>query len=258
MKKLKNFAVSVIALIVVVALSIGITLAILSTTSNEKSNVFTGVGGIKLTAEEPEWDDTGKNLAKSYYPGLEIPKDPALQNTSTDTNQVDEYAAMRLDYQIKYNDGGGERWYSVPKTDFDKVAKVQYKDTASTYADGFNVTDWDIAAAVVGGIEADTFFYYKKDGGVLEKDEKTTTLFDRVVINSTLTTDAVTNFTGISYSADALDGAETTFSITGFPQFRVVIKGVAVQSLEAGSYAAAKTSLDTLYPAKLTMLKVVE
>lgn len=274
MKKFKNFAVSFITLIIVVALSIGITLAILSTTSNDKSNVFTGAGGIKLTAEEPAWDGAttpdpavsgatappnGKTLAQNYYPGLEIPKDPALQNTSTDINAVDEYAAMRLDYQVKYLN----KWYSISKAEFDNIAAVQYKKTDGSYADGFNTTDWDIAAAA-GDIEADTFFYYKKDGGVLAKDAKTKTLFDRVVIKETLTgapitTDTDFEFTtGRSYTDTTLDTSASTFTIKGFPQFRIVIKGVAVQSIEAGDYNTAKTNLDTLYPDKLAMLKVAE
>lgn len=258
MKKLKNFGVSIIALIVVVALSIGITLAILSTTSNDKSNVFTGVGGIKLTATEPEWESTGKDLAEKYYPGLEIPKDPILTNTSTDDNSVDEYAAMRLDYQVKHN----SKWYSISKTDFDKIAKVQYKSGADTYTDGFNTTDWEVATASEG-IESNTFFYYKKDGGVLAKSATTTTLFDRVVIqekleSSDITTSTEFTFTGTSYTGETLDGATTNITITGFPQFRIVVKGVAVQSLEAGDYATAKTSLNTLYPTKLEMLKVAE
>lgn len=132
-KKLK----SLLALVLVVVVSVLGTLAYLQNKTDPVQNTFTGSDDIDLKVIEPNWEENpgwedqdddgdidnddkvddefvdkvdpddkyntnttkeGENLAKSYTPGLVIPKDPQLENTTG--KDYSEWVAIRVDYYI--------------------------------------------------------------------------------------------------------------------------------------------------------------
>ena len=132
-KKRKNMwkraVASLLELIMLLALTVGSSLAFLHTESNEKTNVFTSTNDIKLYLDEPSYnlretkDGSGnvsyelKNTSqldpREYVPGMAYPKDPTLYNITgqqkkkvdnTTLEYAEEWVAMRVDYGIDSND----------------------------------------------------------------------------------------------------------------------------------------------------------
>lgn len=106
-KKGRNKKKGVIAIVLVMALIIGGTLAYLGTRSNDKENVFEGSKDISLTLTEPKWDDTKDNetvsekeRAKDYTPGGVYLKNPKLYNSSDDADAT-EWVAMKISFQLE-------------------------------------------------------------------------------------------------------------------------------------------------------------
>ena len=51
------------------------TYALLKTVTPTATNVFQSDKNIRITLDEPEWEDHGKSEAKAYVPGQKIDKD---------------------------------------------------------------------------------------------------------------------------------------------------------------------------------------
>lgn len=240
------------ALSLVVGATVAITLALLTATSGSAvSNTFTGTAGLSVVLKETAWDndtpadqtDGGEGKAANYSPGLVIEKDPLIQNTTTlkagYENDSYEYAALKLEYQISDGSGG---WETITYAQFQNLADVYCKvGGVISGSAGFNTADWEAKDA------SNTVWYYKtsvKGGLATAIDNKTTTLFDYVKINSTLTENTV-----FDCGIPAHVAAETH---KGLIQFRINIKGYAVQTYENGAdigLVAAKGKLDSLITA---------
>ena len=54
------------------------TYALLKTVTPTATNVFQSDKNIRITLDEPEWEDHGKSEAKAYVPGQKIDKDPTV------------------------------------------------------------------------------------------------------------------------------------------------------------------------------------
>lgn len=109
----KNKKKGIIAVVLVMALVIGATLAYLGTRSNEERNVFKGSNDINLRLTEPAWHTTQpyqnekeEERAKSYTPNGVYKKDPKLTNNtnvSTDADKYAEWVAIRVDFRMEIN-----------------------------------------------------------------------------------------------------------------------------------------------------------
>lgn len=127
-KKGRNRKKGVIAIVLVMALVIGGTLAYLGTRSNDKENVFEGSKDISLTLTEPKWDDIKANeekteaeRAKEYTPGGIYLKNPKLYNSSD--NDAHEWVAMKISFQLE----DLEKMLNDSKTE---VTRTTYSDDA--------------------------------------------------------------------------------------------------------------------------------
>lgn len=173
----KNKKKGVIAIVLVLALVIGGTLAYLGTRSNDKENIFTGSQDIALTLTEPKWnskktneDKTEAKRAEEYTPGGAYLKNPKLYNSSDDENAT-EWVAMKISFQLedlsKDSDGtvreNNEKGTDLlnPLTDKTKISmkdatweemqellEIQITNTdvdnaTKPYKKGFN-TDWTL------------------------------------------------------------------------------------------------------------------
>lgn len=118
MKKSRLGAI-ITSIAIIAVLTIGITLALLSATTDTKVNAFSSNKDIDIALREEAWDgykfeDTnpgngttakdesdmtlGVNQAKNYVPGQEIPKNPTVKNTGDPTNGVNAYVAIKVQY----------------------------------------------------------------------------------------------------------------------------------------------------------------
>lgn len=118
MKKSRLGAI-ITSIAIIAVLTIGITLALLSATTDTKVNAFSSNKDINIALRESKWDGydfndpnpgngttakdesdmtLGVNQAKNYVPGQEIPKNPTVKNTGDTTNGVDAYVAIKVQY----------------------------------------------------------------------------------------------------------------------------------------------------------------
>lgn len=121
MKKSRLGAI-ITSIAIIAVLTIGITLALLSATTDTKVNAFSSNKNIDIALREEAWDGysfedanpgngttakdendmtLGVNQAKNYMPGQTIPKNPQVKNTKED-NGVDAYVAIKVQYDKSF------------------------------------------------------------------------------------------------------------------------------------------------------------
>lgn len=121
MKKSRLGAI-ITSIAIIAVLTIGITLALLSATTDTKVNAFSSNKNIDIALREEAWDGysfedanpgngttakdendmtLGVNQAKNYMPGQTIPKNPQVKNTKED-NGVDAYVAIKVQYEKSF------------------------------------------------------------------------------------------------------------------------------------------------------------
>lgn len=208
----KKIALICTAVVLVAAIAVGGTLALLTDQTDPVQNTFTVGKGISIDLKEPAWDgedfdgntstaseDLGENLAQNFVPSRVIPKDPTVKNTS-DMDAV--WIAVKLDVGYNLNEDGTT--YQV--TGKDALDKIQ----------DFAKIDWNN-----GWEEKDTdnslVYYYKT---TVAAGAETANLFSEVAINN--------------------DANEQ-----GMDNFKIDVTAYAVQA-ENVEYEAAKTALDDL------------
>lgn len=178
MKKSRLGAI-ITSIAIIAVLTIGITLALLSATTDTKVNAFSSNKNIDIALREEAWDGysfedanpgngttakdendmtLGVNQAKNYMPGQTIPKNPQVKNTKED-NGVDAYVAI----------------------------KVQY-DKSFLAEDGisFNNNAWTLIGTAADGSQV--YLYH----AVLGVGNTTEALFDSVTVNPDLVPDETT------------------------------------------------------------------
>ncbi len=248
MKKKTIITIGMTALLLTAV--IGTTLALLSARTDEKKNVFSVGQGITGELKEPMWDgenftDTnntgegvisnkvvgvpaageqklGAEIAKSYYPGSSIPKDPAVANTS----KVDTWIAVTIDYAyydrtVVKNTDGTETVNISTKKNNAITGKNMFLDASTKFAKvDFNSNDWEFNADY-------TVAYYKK---IVPAGKKTSTVFNSVTIDKLATLTDKTDAT----------------KMLGISSFEINLQGYLVQALGIDDLASAKTELDQL------------
>lgn len=165
MKKSRLGAI-ITSIAIIAVLTIGITLALLSATTDTKVNAFSSNKDINIALREEAWDgykfeDTnpgngttakdpenmklGVNQAKNYMPGQEIPKNPTVKNTG-DENGVDAYVAIKVEYDESFLEENGidfdnRAWKVIDtKKEETKVCVVYLYNKVLTTEDNQNVT----------------------------------------------------------------------------------------------------------------------
>ena len=80
-KKSRLVIIAVMALVIVVSASVGVTMSILVTNTSGKSKVFT-FGNAGINVVEENWNRLSDD-DKIVYPGRTVPKDPKITNTGS-------------------------------------------------------------------------------------------------------------------------------------------------------------------------------
>jgi hypothetical protein len=172
---------------IVATLLVGGTMAYLTATTAEKSNVFSFRNDITAVLEEPSWSD---EAAKNLLPNAVVPKDPEIKNSSS----TDELVAMK----VVFYKGSGASKTLLTQTEYEwlmKAITIQYDtgekndDGSVKYANGVN-PKW----AEIKDTTTPTQYWYYKDvlagGNPAESTtwSKTDSIFDQVKINNNDTT----------------------------------------------------------------------
>lgn len=265
-EKLKKTLTSMIAIVLVAAISVLATLAYLGTNTQETPNTFTGSTGIGLKLVEPDWkstltgnDETEETRAGSYSPNGEYLKNPMLYN-STSKNNPSEWVAMKVSFKIdsKYATDEGERESVNEKNDLgnltweelQKIATIQYDSTptaTATYTDGFNLTDWELiwtstkkkaigTNTTLGATDVSAIFIYKTP---IVKNTVTPVI--DTSSKATYTPNSITNplFNRIKIKTQKqLTDAEyykTDREFQLMPYFKIVVQGSAVKNEEVST-----------------------
>lgn len=201
--KLLKVTLSVVALILVAAVTYGITMAFLTAKSNDKTNVFTSGDNVDITINEPKYDQIEDY---TYKPGDIQDKDPSVENLKEAA-----YVAMTVEFYAKEP---GAADYTGPMTygDF----KAQYANIGiekdSVFAAGEFNPQW-YASADNSDTSTKLVFYYKGSNQdntlkAVDKGGKTEELFTKVKFN---------------------DDIETVVN-AAVPEVRIDVKAYAVQT----------------------------
>ena len=91
--KLLKVTLSVVALVLVAAVTYGITMAFLTARSNDKTNVFTAGDNVDIIINEPNYDLITDH---TYKPGDIQDKDPSVENLKEES-----YIAMTVEFKVK-------------------------------------------------------------------------------------------------------------------------------------------------------------
>lgn len=181
--KLLKVTLSVVALILVAAVTYGITMAFLTAKSNDKTNVFTSGDNVDITINEPKYELTGDH---TYKPGDIQDKDPSVENLKEEA-----YVAVTVEFYAK---APGAADYTGPMTykDFkDQYANIGIEKDGAFAAGEFNA-QW-YASAGNGDASTKLVFYYKGDNAdnalkAVGKGGKTEELFTKVKFNDDIAT----------------------------------------------------------------------
>jgi len=265
LKKIRNALLVVLTLALVSATAVAVTWAA-SDTFNSVTNTF-NESSIDVDISEVHWNgtpstwsttsgtaetnpnipvnDQGKTIAAKYTQTDNIPKDPVLENTSTDE---DEYVAMTALFKVKLTVDGTKdtNWRYLTHAQFIESIATLYNTNTTT--EGFNTNYWTkatvAAANATSGKNVDYFVYKGNDGVLLKKQKAAAPLFDYVKVNKPVqvTSANVTDDTSLDTEekrnakigkyriSDYTTTATTDYIyIDDLPEFDIVLTGFAVQ-----------------------------
>lgn len=237
MKK-KSVVAIIAALALTAVLSVGGTLAYLSTVTETHQNTFTSTKNITTNLTETEWTDS---TGKDYTPGKEINKNPVMTNTST-ADSI--YVAVKLGF---VNSDGKNVDYAT----FQKYASIVDLDTTDwikigTYTDGSELwayakeTSGKVAAtALASSTSTNAIFTKVKVNAGLSSEWTTTAKTEKIYTvdaqgNKTLVSTTTTNYDPtIKYYDENGNLLDAIAVATGsLPEFRIDVTGYAVQATD--------------------------
>ncbi len=146
------------------------------TDTDTKTNTFT-IGNVKIELQEPTWDSTGQTKAESLMPGTEVEKDPKIKNTGT----TGAYMFLQV---------------TEPCYEGAPVFTFGANDEVNS---GWVVVGTERACSANTGVStATTVYAYGNASAMTEVDANATTgtLFDTVILKSTLDEEALTALVG--------------------------------------------------------------
>ena len=148
------------------------------TDNDAETNTFT-VGNVSIDLTEPGWVGSGSADAPEVYPGEALKKDP-----------------------IVTNDGKNPCFVRIQVTGLDSLGDAGMITYRTNYVAGALGADWE---------QRGDYFYYKK---VLGVGEKTSALFDQIVMPTGLTNGNATDKYNVVVKAEAVQaqGAKASFS----------------------------------------------
>ncbi|HIQ79962.1 MAG TPA: hypothetical protein IAD32_01595 [Candidatus Scatavimonas merdigallinarum] len=178
--KLLKVTLSVVALVLVAAVTYGITMAFLTARSNDKTNVFTAGDNVDIIINEPNYDLITDH---TYKPGDIQDKDPSVENLKEES-----YIAMTVEFKVK---DGTEDYVQKTYGEFKNYAHFGIMNSGNFVADTVN-EQW-FANANNADTSTKLVYYYKGDNAedvlkAVATDASTEELFTKVQFNKDIAT----------------------------------------------------------------------
>lgn len=237
--KKKTLAALCVALVLV--LTVGTTLAYLSTVTDQKTNVFTFSENVRATLTEPNWD---ASQGLQLVPGKTVRKDPMITNTG----DVDEYVAIRIKFQYgenKCRDSGCK--------DIDREGKNMSKSDLIRMLNLLEITwnsKWvlcDGTLKINNGIVTDAtpemIFYYN---GTLKSGEISEPIFNSIRVKNQSDGIVEADMRWLQ-SIKVVDG-EIVHEPSGIGSYHIKSEGAVIQSTSYSTPEGAKGDLISMFP----------
>lgn len=131
---MKKKTLSLLAIVMIMVIAAGSTLAYMSDKTNVLINAFAAAPELEAELKEPAWDgigfgeqssdhaddpDLGMNMAKAYTPNMVLPKDPTIRNNNA-IDGMSEWVAIKVSYVDEK---------AVNARDYIKGGKIPYDQT---------------------------------------------------------------------------------------------------------------------------------
>ena len=193
-KRIFKVVMAAMSLALVAAISYGATLALMSSKTNNKNNVFTSSAdlGIKITEDE-KWGEPGAAVGTvNYTPGETIPKSPKIEIDGEKSDSA--YIACRIMFLVEDDNGkldeegnAGTGYKQITYRDFLKVAKFTTSGTDQD-SDGIN-DDWRVLENSKSNDQGLIVYYGQThdnhyDLKLIDKENSSSTIFDNVVFGN--------------------------------------------------------------------------
>lgn len=208
----EKLPIVLLAVVLVAAVGIGMTLALLSVRTNTVNNEFMVLGSSDLNAiiVEDNWDP---DEALTVIPNQKVLKDPAIKNTN-ETGGLDEYVAMK----ITLTDGQKNVLAGDDYTKLAGLLDIQF----DSGVEGTNLSSkWTLKSAAGNG----AIYVYNS---TLKPGETTEEIFKSVTLKKQASTDQ------LDWIKNDLKG------------FEIVVEGAAVQADEITALDAEKELVSLL------------
>lgn len=230
--KNKKLVITLLSILLVLIVAVGGTLAYLTTTTKEETNVFTGRDDIRARLTEPNWEE---DEALKLVPGKTIKKDPMITNTG----QSDEYVALRLTFL--YGDGT-----EMSDTDLLRLLNLVEIDWSSKWILCDEAMSVD-GAGEITAVSQPLIFYYNED---LSSGKISDPIFSSIRVKDKVTDGegAITELDLRWLQAVKIVNGEIVDDETGLGGFHIKVEGAAVQTVSFADAVAAAIELKTLFP----------
>ncbi|MCI2173029.1 MAG: hypothetical protein LKK57_07240 [Atopobiaceae bacterium] len=243
-RKKRSIVLLLLIAALIVVLSVGGTLAYLTTKTNTKSNMFISTSTITAQLTETAWDGGGSTTAQNMLPSVSAAKNPVIQNTNA-TGGEGEYVAARLTFQkaTAVAKDGTVTWADMSQDEVNNlmVGVAIYGDGDLPTTGGISVDSGWVKENGTAPLAPKTVYYYNSK---LDAQSSTSALFSKVGLLaadgngawSTGDTVSASNFlTWLNSTCEA-------------GKFQIVVDGCAVQSTGIANAAAATPQFDSLLP----------
>ena len=247
MKNKKGMATTLVAIGLTAVLTLGSTLAYLSTVTETKTNTFSSSKNIHTKLDET----FNPEEASSYRPGQAITKAPTLANDSESAEDI--WVAASLEY----TNGAGNMSYE----EFKQYAEIIDLDTTSwikiaTGADGSDL--YMFKTKLAKGETTDPAIFQKvqvntgikevakngKDGKIIYTIDENRKVVD-IEDNTSIVDSKEYYVVGADGKLEKISAASIDDAVKGLPTFEIKVTGYAVQATDI-SEAQAKTELINL------------
>lgn len=241
-KKKSKWTLVGVASVLAVIVSVGITYAYLTATTDPKVNTFTAAGNIRGKVMEPKFNT---NVTHYCEPGITEVKDPLVQNLTTGEEII---VGARLKFEICVN---GTTYTQVTKSVFEEYVDVAWNTVALASTTGSSKA-WALITADTSGTTPYAYFIYDGVLSSYNTDAVTPTAtsptaadYDSGGDNTRPIFVSVTPKAGITINADSTTTALPTsdYLDTTYKKFnyRITIDSYGVNaSSVTGTTAAAK------------------
>ena len=225
----KRAVITLLAVLLILCVTAGVTFAYLGGVTKAQQNMFTPADNIRARLIEPNWNE---KEGLKLVPGKTIPKDPMITNTG----QTDEYVAIRLTFLDKDD---------VPLPDSKLLQLLNLLDMA--WSDKWHLCDTDTlvvnGSGEITAVSQPLVFYYED---ILLPGKVTDAIFSSIRVHDE--SDGLTETQWRWLQGIVIEDGEIVSDPDGIGGLSIKVEGAAVQSVGFADAVSAADTLQTLFP----------